>query len=291
MIVFNTIKNLQATLTKDREKGKIIGFVPTMGALHAGHLTLARHSLATCQRTVFMIFVNPKQFCSDEDFSSYPRSLVKDVALLAKVGVDYCFAPSVEEIWSEGHETFVDMDQLSRVLLGKQRPGHFRGVATILAKTFNIIGANKAFFGEKDFQQLIIVRRMVKDLAFPVEIVGVPTCRDPDGVASSSRNLLLTAEDRKAAVVIPQSWRAVERLYHAGERSSKRLLEVARKVLEKEKRGKIEIIDLRNVETFANVEEAIKKPTVLILAVRFGKIQLIDQHILGSNASCIYTTE
>lgn len=282
MITFNTIDTLQLALANDREQGKIIGLVPTMGALHNGHLALARHSLVACQRTVFMIFVNPKQFSSNEDFNNYPRNLVKDVALIAEEGVDYCFAPSVEEMWPTGNETFVEVDQLSRILLGKQRPGHFRGVTTILAKAFNIVGPNKAFFGEKDFQQLIIVRRMVRDLAFPVEIVAVPTFRDSDGLASSSRNLLLTTEDRKAAIIIPQSWRAVERLYQAGERSSNRLKEVACRILENEPRGEIEAIDLRDIETFSNVEGKIKNPTVLLLAVRFGKIRLIDQHILGS---------
>lgn len=276
------IDALRAALAWDRAAGRIIGFVPTMGALHAGHLALVRQSLAACQRTVVSIFVNPRQFGPNEDFAAYPRDLAGDVALLEKAGVDYCFAPPVEEIWPESSEAFVDTTHLSRILTGRLRPGHFRGVASIVAKLFNIVGPEKAFFGEKDFQQLAIIRRMVKDLAFPVGIVGVPTLRDADGVARSSRNLLLTTEDRKAAVVIPQAWRAAERLYQAGECSTTRLVAAARGVLKQEPRGVVEAIDLRDAETLANVRGGLEETAVLLLTVRFGRVLLIDQHILGS---------
>lgn len=282
MIVYNTIDALRAALARDRAEGRTIGFVPTMGALHIGHLTLARQSLASCDRTVFMIFVNPKQFGPNEDFDAYPRDFINDTVLLKKEGVDYCFAPSVEEMWPEGNETIVDTINLSRTLLGKLRPGHFCGMATLVAKLFNIVGPDKTFFGEKDFQQLTIVRRMVKDLNFPVEVIGMPTYRESDGLAYSSRNRLLEPEDRQAAAVVPQSWRAAERLYQTGERSAARLVAAVRTVLEEEPRGKIETIDLRDAETLAEVEDVVEQSAVLLLTVRFGKVRLIDEHILGS---------
>lgn len=282
MIVYSKIDALRAALAKERTRGGTIGLVPTMGALHEGHLSLVRRSLAACRRTVVTIFVNPRQFGPNEDFDAYPRDLARDTALLEREGVDCCFTPSVEEMWPEGHETFVDTACLSRILLGRQRPGHFRGVATVVARIFNIVGPDRAFFGEKDFQQLAIIRRMVKDLAFPVEIIGAPTWRDHDGLAMSSRNLLLTAADRRAAVVIPQSWRAAERLFQAGERSASRLVAVVRAELQKEPGGVIEAVDLRDAETLARVKGKLARPAVLLLTVRFGKVRLIDQHILGS---------
>lgn len=282
MIVYKKSDELKTALAEDRANGRTIGLVPSMGALHEGHLTLARRSLASCQRTVFVIFVNPKQFGPDEDFDAYPRDLAGDMVLLAKEGVDYCFSPSVDEIWPEGNETFVDTTHLSHILLGKIRPALFRGIATVVAKIFNIVGPDKAFFGEKDFQQLAIIRRMVRDLAFPVEIVAVPTLREPDGLASSSRNLLLSLEDRKAAVIMPRSWQAAESLFQAGERSAVRLVGAVRAELGKEPRGMVEAVDLRDAETLAEVPDRLTRPAVLLLTVRFGDVRLIDQHVLGS---------
>lgn len=282
MIVYDTIDALRAALAKDRAEGRTIGFAPTMGALHIGHLTLARQSLARCDRTVVSVFVNPAQFGPNEDFDAYPRDLAGDMALLEKEGVDYCFAPSVEEMWPEGNETFVDTAHLSHVMMGKLRPGHFRGVATVIVKLLNIVGPDKLFAGEKDFQQITIGRRVIKDLNFPVEVVGVPTVREPDGLAYSSRNRLLAPEDRKAAAVVPQSWRAAERLYQTGERSAARLVAAVRAVLGEEPRGEIEAIDLRDAETLAEVKDVVEQPAVLLLTVRFGNVRLIDEHILGS---------
>ncbi|RCL03541.1 MAG: pantoate--beta-alanine ligase [Candidatus Tokpelaia sp. JSC161] len=282
MMIFKRINALRQILKQDRFEKKSIGFVPTMGALHAGHLALAHHSISSCAKTVFMIFVNPKQFCANEDFDVYPRNLVRDIDLLEREGVDYCFAPSLDEMWPEGNETFVDTEYLSSILLGKQRTGHFRGVTTILAKAFNVVQPDKAFFGEKDFQQLVIVRRMVKDLSFPIEIVGVPTWRHSDGLAASSRNLLLSDEDRKAAVIISQAWKEADRYYNDGERCSVVLKRMTRDFLNREKRGTVEAIDLLDPSTLDVIEGSIKKTAVLLLAVRFGGVILIDQHILGT---------
>ncbi|WP_078718760.1 MULTISPECIES: pantoate--beta-alanine ligase [unclassified Bartonella] len=280
MQTLQTIVELRQCLREERRLGLSIGFVPTMGALHDGHLALVQQARAMCDRVVVSIFVNPKQFGRHEDFNVYPRDLEGDCALLREANVEYVFVPSVEEMWPLGNETIVEVEKLSHILIGKLRPGHFCGVTSVVAKLFNIVQPDKAFFGEKDFQQLLIIRRMVKDLAFPIEIVGIPILRDADGVASSSRNKLLTLEDRKAAKVIPESLEAVKRLYEQGERSVDKLCEVVRSVLQKEPRAIIESIDLRDMETLYVIKKELSTPAVLLLTVCFGEVRLIDQCIL-----------
>ncbi|WP_438722009.1 pantoate--beta-alanine ligase [Bartonella rochalimae] len=280
MQILKTIAGLRQHLREERRLGLSIGFVPTMGALHNGHLALVQQAWSMCDRVVVSIFVNPKQFGRHEDFNVYPRDLEGDCSLLKRENVEYVFAPSIEEMWPLGNETIVEVENLSRILMGKLRPGHFCGVTSVVAKLFNIVQPDKAFFGEKDFQQLLIIRRMVKDLAFPVEIVGVPILRDADGVVSSSRNKLLTLEDRKAARIIPESLKAVKRLYEQGERSVDKLCEVVRSVLQKEPRAVIEAIDLCDLETLCAIKKELNKPAVLLLTVCFGKVRLIDQYLL-----------
>lgn len=280
MRVLKTISEVRCCLTEDRKLGLSIGFIPTMGALHDGHLALVQKARGMCDRTLVSIFVNPKQFGSCEDFDSYPRDLEGDCALLKTAGVEYVFAPSLEEMWPQQNETSVCVEGLSRILMGKIRPNHFCGVTSVVAKLFNIVQPNKAFFGEKDFQQILIIRRMVEDLAFPVEIIGVPTCRDRDGVASSSRNLLLTPEDREAAKIIPKSGQIVEQLYRQGERSSDKLCQVVREVLQQEPRAIIESIDLRDMETLDLIKGKVDRPAVLLLTIRFGEVRLIDHYTL-----------
>ncbi len=280
MQTLQTIAELRQYLREERRLGLSIGFVPTMGALHDGHLALVQQARAMCDCVVVSIFVNPKQFGHREDFNVYPRDLESDCALLEEANIEYVFVPSVEEMWPLGNETVVKVEKLSRILMGKLRPGHFCGVTSVVAKLFNIVQPDKAFFGEKDFQQLLIIRRMVKDLAFPIEIVSVPTLRDADGVASSSRNKLLTLEDRKAAKVIPESLKVVKRLYEQGERSVDKLCTVVRSVLHKEPRIVIESIDLRDMETLCVIKKELNTPAVLLLTVCFGEVRLIDQCIL-----------
>ncbi|WP_208541091.1 pantoate--beta-alanine ligase [Bartonella capreoli] len=280
MQILKTIAEVRQCIAKEQRLGLSIGFVPTMGALHGGHIALVQQAKVMCDRVLVSIFVNPKQFGPHEGFDMYPRDLAGDCALLKKAGVEYVFAPSTEEMWPLGNETVVRVEKLSHVLIGKLRPGHFCGVTSVVAKLFNIVQPDKAFFGEKDFQQLLIIRRMVKDLAFPVEIVGVPILRDADGVASSSRNQLLTLEDRKAAKIIPESGEAVVRLYSQGERSVNKLCKIARDILQKEPRAIIESIDLRDMETLCMFRGKLNKPAVLLLCVRFGEVRLIDQYIL-----------
>lgn len=281
MKIFKKIDEVRQQLAQDQSQGLTVGLVPTMGALHNGHISLVRQSMMKCQRTIVSIFVNPKQFGPDEDYDAYPRDLEGDSKLLEQAGVDYVFAPSVEEMWPEGNLTSVEVSELSNILIGKLRPGHFRGVTTVVAKLFNIVQPDAAFFGEKDYQQVAIIRRMVEDLAFPVEIISVPILRDGDGVASSSRNKLLTAEDRKAAVAVPDSWKAAELLFKKGERKVKVLRDAVRSVLEREPRAVIEAIDFRDAETLQNIDDVIVSPAVLLLTVRFGSVRLIDQHVFN----------
>ncbi|WP_375625034.1 pantoate--beta-alanine ligase [Bartonella sp. MU37NMGALS] len=280
MKVLKTIAEVRQYTSEERRLGFSIGFVPTMGALHDGHLALVQYARAMCDRVLVSIFVNPKQFGPHEDFSQYPRDLKGDCALLKEAGVECVFAPSVDEMWPLGNDTIVQVKKLSRILMGKLRPGHFCGVTSVVAKLFNIVQPDKAFFGEKDFQQILIIRRMVEDLAFPIEIVGVPILRESDGVACSSRNQFLTLEDRKAAKIIPESGKAAKKLYHEGERSVDKLCKTVRDILQQETRAIIEAIDLRDMETLCVVKGTLNKPAVLLLTVRFGEVRLIDQYIL-----------
>ncbi|WP_375680267.1 MULTISPECIES: pantoate--beta-alanine ligase [unclassified Bartonella] len=280
MRILKTIAEVRQYTSEERRLGFSIGFVPTMGALHDGHLALVQYARAMCDRVVVSIFVNPKQFGPHEDFSQYPRDLKGDCALLKEAGVECVFAPSVDEMWPPGNDTIVQVKKLSRILMGKLRPGHFCGVTSVVAKLFNIVQPDKAFFGEKDFQQILIIRRMVEDLAFPIEIVGVPILRESDGVACSSRNQLLTLEDRKAAKILPESGKAAEKLYHEGERSVDKLCKTVHDILQQETRAIIEAIDLRDMENLCVIRGTLNKPAVLLLTVRFGEVRLIDQYIL-----------
>jgi len=264
-----------------REANQTIGLVPTMGALHHGHMKLVEQARHRCDCVVASIFVNPKQFDEPQDFDAYPRHPEADFALLQQAGVRACFAPTIEEMWPSGHETIVETVHLANILMGALRPGHFRGVATVVAKLFNIIQPTHAFFGEKDFQQLAIIRRMVKDLNFPIEIVGVPIARDGDGVAQSSRNALLGQDERRGAAIIPQALDVAAKLYAAGERQTQALVTAVLTVLAHEKLATVEAVDMRDCETLDAVGEKLDRPAVLLLTVRFGAVRLIDQHVFN----------
>jgi len=279
MKLCTTIDEMRSALAPVRAQGQTIALVPTMGALHQGHMRLVTGAQQISDRVVVSIFVNPKQFGPDEDFDLYPRNLVADQALLKYHQVDYCFAPLGEEMWSLDNETIVETVHLANILMGALRPGHFRGVTSVVAKLFNIIQPTHAFFGEKDFQQLAIIRRMVKDLNFPIEIIGVPIARDPDGVAQSSRNALLSEEDRRAAAIIPQALSAAAHLYARGERRRQALIAKVATVLDTEKRGQVESIDIRDCETLAETGHLLRSPAILLLTIRFGTVRLIDQQI------------
>src|SRR5918998_1597545 len=232
-----------------RELDKTIGLVPTMGALHEGHLSLVREARRMCDVVIVSVFVNPKQFAPHEDFSRYPRDLTKDTMALADYNVDYIFAPPAEEIYPKGFSTYVEVERLSEQLEGAARPGHFRGVATVLAILFNIVRPDFAYFGQKDAQQTLVVKRLVRDLAFDTEIVVLPTVREDSGLALSSRNAYLSDEEHEAAAVLRRALARAEAAYADGERSAKRLLETVRAEIETEPFARLQYVSINDQET------------------------------------------
>jgi len=280
MEVLQTRAALRAHLAPWRGQAAI-GLVPTMGYLHEGHLTLVRRARADCARVVVSIFVNPAQFGPNEDLDRYPRDLERDLALLRDEGVDAVFTPGVTDIYPPGDQTVVETTRLSRMLMGRLRPGHFRGVATVVARLFNLVQPDRAYFGEKDYQQLLVIRRMVRDLAIPVEITGVPTVRDKDGLALSSRNVRLAPQDREAAPVLNRALCRAEALAAAGAVTIKALQDTIRVELEACPRGQVESVDLRDAEDLSPVSGRLARGCVALIAMRFGDVLLIDQRVIS----------
>lgn len=282
MIVSETKAAIRQALREYRAGGGgSVGLVPTMGALHGGHMELVRRAREDNEFVVASIFVNPTQFGPNEDLATYPRDPEGDKALLRDAGVDALFLPQVEEIYPPGTETFVETRKLARILIGRLRPGHFRGVATVVTKLFNILQPDRAYFGEKDYQQLQMIRRMVRDLDFPVEVVGVPTMREPDGLAMSSRNLRLKPEDRAAATVLCRALDAAEERAARGGATAAELRASVTDMLASERRGRIRSVDIRDAVTLAAIRGPVTAPAVILLAVRFGSVLLIDQRVVG----------
>jgi pantoate--beta-alanine ligase len=255
------------------------GFVPTMGYLHEGHLSLVRRARAENDRVAVSIFVNPTQFGPHEDYARYPRDLERDLRLLEPLGVDLVFVPSVEEMYPPGFQTWVIVEEVSRPLEGASRPGHFRGVATVVAKLFNILQPDRAYFGQKDAQQTVVIRRMVQDLNIPVEIVICPTVREPDGLAMSSRNTYLNPEERRAATVLFRALQAAKARYEAGERDAERLREAMREAIRAEPLARIDYVSVAHPETLQELER-VEGPALLSLAVYIGTTRLIDNLML-----------
>ena len=255
------------------------GFVPTMGYLHEGHLSLVRRARAENDRVAVSIFVNPTQFGPHEDYARYPRDLERDLRLLEPLGVDLVFVPSVEEMYPSGFQTWVIVEEVSRPLEGASRPGHFRGVATVVAKLFNILQTDRAYFGQKDAQQTVVIRRMVQDLNIPVEIVICPTVREPDGLAMSSRNTYLNPEERRAATVLFRALQAAKARYEAGERDAEGLREAMREVIRAEPLARIDYVSVADPETLQELER-VEGPALLSLAVYIGTTRLIDNIML-----------
>ena len=280
MQTFTTIADLRAALAPHRLDGRTIGLVPTMGYLHVGHMALARRALAENDIVVATIFVNPLQFGANEDLARYPRDLARDQAMLEAEGVHYLFAPGVADMYPRPMETVVDVPTLGAELEGAVRPGHFAGVATVVTKLFNIAGPDRAYFGEKDFQQLAIIRRMAEDLAQPVEVVGVATVREADGLACSSRNVYLSAEERAAAAVVPRALEEAERLVAAGETDARRLEEKIVAFLRSEPLANPEVVAVRDPQTLAEIAGIGEKPVLLLLFVRFGGTKLLDNRVI-----------
>ena len=262
-------------------RGGSVGLTPTMGYLHEGHLSLARRSLAENDASVASVFVNPAQFGPDEDFERYPRDEARDLRLLRELGMDAAYLPSAEAMYPQGYQTFVSVEGLAQGLEGAARPAHFRGVATVVTKLLTAARPDRAYFGKKDAQQLLIVRRLARDLDLGVEIVGCETARDADGLALSSRNAYLTREQRAAAVAIPRALREAERRFAAGTRSADSLREVARAAVDAEAQAELEYVSIADAETLAEIAGEVAGRALLSLAARFGAVRLIDNVTLG----------
>ncbi len=285
MQIITTVKEMQETARRIRASGKTIAFVPTMGFLHEGHASLLREGRRRGDVLVLSIFVNPTQFGAGEDFETYPRNLERDAEIALEAGVDIIFAPGSREMYPEGYQTYVNVDRLTLPLCGASRPGHFRGVTTVVAKLFNIVTPHTSLFGEKDFQQLAVIRRMVADLNMDVEIVGMPIVREPDGLAMSSRNSYLSPEERKSASCLNRSLAATADNYGRGVTSSGLLREKVMEILAAEPSAVVEYVDFRNKDTLEPVER-VSDDTLLALAVRIGKTRLIDNMIAGRGFPC-----
>jgi len=279
MKLHTTINSLRAESRAARVAGKRIGFVPTMGALHDGHLSLIRAAKSRCDLVVASIFVNPTQFGPNEDLAKYPRTFERDCQLLEKENADLLFAPTAEEMYPQDAVTWVTVEGLSEKLDGRSRPGHFRGVTTVVAKLFHIVDPDIAFFGQKDAAQVAIIRRMVRDMKFPVEIVACPIVREPDGLAMSSRNAYLDSSQRKAALVLSRALWEVERKYKSGERDTNTLIERGKQLIAKEPAARLDYLELVNADTLDPVAQA-TPGTMVAVAAYVGNTRLIDNLLL-----------
>ncbi len=284
MKIFPTIHEARAASRNVREHGKRLGLVPTMGALHEGHLSLVRAAKAQCDSVAVSLFVNPTQFGPTEDLAKYPRRFEHDCDLLKKEGADLVFAPSVEEMYSKGEVTWVTVEGLSDKLDGRSRPGHFRGVTTVVAKLFHVIAPDAAFFGQKDAAQVAVIRRLVRDLNFPVEIVVCPIVREPDGLAMSSRNAYLNPEERQRALVLQRSLHRVEKEFRAGERNAAKLAAGAKQIIADEPQVRLDYFEIVDPDTLDPLDE-ISRPALVAVAAYVGSTRLIDNTVLNPGKS------
>ena len=280
MKILATIDEMRAASRAARGTGKRLGLVPTLGALHEGHLSLVRAAREACNVVAASIFVNPTQFGPNEDLAKYPRPFERDCELLEREGVDLVFAPSAEEMYPAGAVTWVTVDGLSDKLDGRSRPGHFRGVATIVAKLFHAVEPDVAYFGQKDAAQVAIIRRMVRDLDFPVEIVVCPIVREPDGLAMSSRNAYLDREQRKRAPVLHRALMRVKKLAEAGERSAELLIEAGREEIGRESWVTVDYFEIVDPDTLDPVSD-VSRGALVAVAAYVGTTRLIDNVVLG----------
>jgi pantoate--beta-alanine ligase len=271
----DSIEETRGVVRYWREHGHSVGLVPTMGFLHEGHVSLIRRARADNEKVAVSIFVNPTQFGPGEDYESYPRDLERDLSVLSEENVDLVFIPSLEQMYAKEHLVYVDVESLGDVLCGAQRPGHFRGVCTVVAKLFNIFRPDRAYFGQKDAQQLTIIRQMARDLNFGVEIVRCPIVREPDGLALSSRNAYLSEKERKAALVIPRSLSLARNALENGERDAGRIRIIIAGEIEKEPLACIGYVEVVDASSLRPVER-IDRPVLAAVAVKIGPARLID---------------
>ena len=284
MEIVTTIAALRQKLAPRRRAGQTIGFVPTMGYLHQGHLSLVGCAKSENDVTVVSIFVNPLQFGKNEDLEKYPRDLARDSAMLEDAGVDYLFAPGVEDMYPEPMQTVVDLPKLGSELEGEARPGHFAGVATVVTKLFNIVQPDAAYFGEKDYQQVTIIQKMIEDLAQPVRVVPVATVREADGLACSSRNVYLSPTERAAAVIVPKALAEAERLLLTGLRDVATLESKLIEFIRTEPLAEPEVVAIRDPRSLERIE-TVNATALVLLYVRFGKTKLLDNRIIGQAAA------
>lgn len=278
MKIEGTIAAVRAQVKAWKKEGLSVGFVPTMGYLHEGHASLIKAARANNDRVAVSIFVNPMQFGPTEDLASYPRDLEKDAALCESLGVDLIFHPEPEEMYHEGFSSFVDMSVLTEELCGLSRPVHFRGVCTVVSKLFNIVQPDRAYFGQKDAQQLAIIKHMVDDLNMDIEIIGCPIIREEDGLAKSSRNTYLSAEERQAALILSRSIRLGQELCQQGETSAEVIVEKMKEFIGTEPMARIDYVKAVDGLTMQQIKE-VKKPMLVAIAVYIGTTRLIDNFI------------
>lgn len=282
MIISGSIKETREQVKEWKKQGLRVGFVPTMGYLHEGHQSLMEAAKKENDKVAVSIFVNPIQFGPNEDFASYPRNLEKDAALCERVGVDLIFHPEASEMYDEDFCTYVDMDGLTKELCGKSRPTHFRGVQTVVSKLFHIIPADSAYFGQKDAQQLAVIRKMVRDMSMDIEIIGCPIIREEDGLAKSSRNTYLNEEERRAALVLSRSLAEGRKLIQDGERNAGRVKTCIMEALKKEALARpdyVEIVDFADITPIEDISAAKNGEVLCAIAVYIGKTRLIDNFI------------
>ncbi len=279
MKISGNIKEVRDIVKEWKQQGLSIGLVPTMGYLHEGHLSLMERAIKENDRVVVSIFVNPMQFGPTEDLASYPRDLDRDAALCEKIGVSMIFHPEPSEMYADDFCSYVDMSGLTEELCGKSRPVHFRGVQTVVSKLFHILPANRAYFGQKDAQQLAIIRRMVRDLNFDIEIIGCPIIREEDGLAKSSRNTYLNTKERNAALILNKSLTKAKNLIASGERSAKQIKDCIQETIITEPLAKADYIEVVNFDTIKPLEK-LNGNVLVAIAVFIGKTRLIDNFIL-----------
>lgn len=281
MRTFQQVSPLRTYLRGIREEGKTIGFVPTMGALHEGHLSLVRRAKADCDIVVVSVFVNPTQFGPKEDFAAYPRPLMRDQQLASEAHADAMFAPAVEEIYPSGFQTVVDVPGIGSLLEGASRPGHFAGVATVVTKLLNIVQPNRTYFGQKDYQQVLVIERVARDLNQTSDIVMLPTLRESDGLAMSSRNVYLSPEERHAAPLLSRVLKHAEAQIQAGANDPQALQTELAALVAAEPLAKLDYVVLVDAETLQPVAALNESPILIALAVRFGTTRLIDNILVA----------
>ena len=275
MELAETIESIRKLVAAARARAESIGFVPTMGALHAGHISLIEAAAKRCDFVVVSIFVNPTQFAPGEDFERYPRDLEDDMKICDEAGVDVVFAPTAGEMYAQANVTWVDVEKLTLNLCGRSRPWHFRGVTTVCAKLFNIVLPDVAFFGQKDAQQALIIKRMVADLNMPLQVVVCPTVREPDGLAVSSRNQYLSAEERYDALLLSSALAECEKLIAGGQLNCETLIDTMHKIISQSSKVEIEYITIVDTQTLADLN-VIEEKALVAIAVKIGSTRLID---------------